>query len=159
MKVSRNFDAIAFSTILLATSIAGCSVNSDSIIKQKTYGAQVGVVNHTSQFIYSASVENGGGASSYPFHAGIANMCCVTLPEIWHPELVLRVRWDIPVGTEHRIKTKLVRVEKYDDVGSLYVHFFPNDEVRIVVTDWFGSNINHPIAPPIPGEKLESLYR
>lgn len=140
-----------------AAAVAGCSTSPAE--EKDVYGAQVGIVNHTADFIYSVSVGNGGGGPSYPFHAGVANMCCVTLPDRWHPNLEVWVHWDVPVGLEHRIKKKLVKVEKYDEAGSLYVHIFPHDEVRIVVSNWFGSNMNHPIAPPVPGEKLIKLYR
>ncbi|WP_371874397.1 DUF3304 domain-containing protein [Pseudoduganella plicata] len=116
--------------------------------KTDTYGAQIGLVNHTDRYIYSAAVGNGGGGSSFPYHAGIANICCVMLPKVWRPGLEFVVRWDVPEGRKHNVKEKLVKVERYDETGSLYVHFFPNDEIRIVVTEWYGASKNHPIPPP-----------
>lgn len=126
--------------------LAGCAVHTPE--HKETYGAQIGIVNHTDRYIYSASVGEGGGGSSFPFHAGIANICCVSLPRVWHPELQFLVRWDVPAGREHKVKEKVVMVERYDETGSLYVHFFPNDEIRIVVTSWYGGSENHPIPSP-----------
>ena len=43
------------------------------------------------------------------------------------------VRWNMPVGIQDVIKEKVVEVEKYDRPGSIYIHFFPDDEVRVIV--------------------------
>lgn len=45
----------ALSMVLLA----GCSTS--SAVDDSSYGASVGIVNHTGQFIYSASANGGGG--------------------------------------------------------------------------------------------------
>lgn len=82
--------------------------------------------------------------------AGAANMCCVTLPVTWRPGLTVRVGWDVPEGTTHIPNPNIVEVEKYDAPAEVYVHFFADDEVRVVVTTWVGASPNHPITPP-PG--------
>ena len=46
----------------------------------------------------------------------------------------VRVRWDMPIGHTHNVKEKIVEVEKYEETGSVYLHFFANDEVRVVVS-------------------------
>jgi hypothetical protein len=138
-----------FTAIFACFVLMGCAVNASE--SSETYGAQIGIVNHTGNYIYSASVGDGGGGSSFPYHAGIANICCVSLPKIWKPGLEYVVRWDVPEGRKHNAKEKLVKVERYDETGSLYVHFFDNDEIRIVVTRWYGESKNHPIPPPPPG--------
>jgi hypothetical protein len=61
----------------------------------------------------------------------------------------VRVRWDMPEGHTHIYKEKVVEVEKYDRPGSIYLHFFPNDEVRVVVSNAAGYSQKHPIAPPV----------
>ncbi|MDB5802342.1 MAG: hypothetical protein JWL63_3281 [Rhodocyclales bacterium] len=111
--------------------------------------AQVGIVNHTGKFIYSASVDGSGGGTMSAWGAGVAGVCCTSIPRVWHPGMKVLVRWDMPDGHTHIVKEKIVEVEKYDEPGSIYMHFFPNDEVRVVVS-WVGPrNPKHPIPPPV----------
>jgi hypothetical protein len=135
-----------FSAFFIAITVWGCVDAQDD--KPGSYGAQIGIVNHTNRYIYATMVGEQSGGHSDKHNPGAANICCISLPDEWHPELKLLVRWDMPEGTKHVWKEKVVRVEQYSKPGSLYLHFFPNDEVRIVVTNWAGSSSNHPIAPP-----------
>jgi hypothetical protein len=61
----------------------------------------------------------------------------------------VRVRWDMPIGHTHNVKEKIVEVEKYEETGSVYLHFFANDEVRVVVSPVGPRNPRHPIPPPV----------
>lgn len=137
---------------LLLCGLGACTLVRDMparrVEQESTYGAQIGIVNHTNRYIYSATVDGRGGGHSEAFNAGIGNMCCATLPVIWHPGLKVSVTWDMPAGREHVYKTKTVDVEKYGTPGSLYLHFFPDDEIRVVVTMWAGDSKEHPIPPP-----------
>jgi hypothetical protein len=54
----------------------------------------------------------------------------------------------MPKGVVDVWKEKIVEIEKYDRPGSIYLHFFPNDEVRVVVSNAAGYSSKHPIAPP-----------
>jgi hypothetical protein len=132
--------------LIYAISMAGCATQQATSPAAAT--AQVGIVNHTGKFIYSASVDGAGGGNMDRWGAGFANICCASIPEVWHPGLKVMVTWDMPEGHTHIIKEKLVEVEKYDEPGSVYLHFFPNDEVRVVVTSIVGSSSEHPIPPP-----------
>ncbi|MQA39595.1 DUF3304 domain-containing protein [Rugamonas aquatica] len=119
-----------------------------------TATAQVGIVNHTGNFIYSATVDGSGGGRMSAWGAAVANMCCTSIPRVWHPGMKVLVRWNMPVGTTDVIKEKIVEVEKYDKPGDIYMHFFPNDEIRVVVTNSAGYSQSHPIPPPVePKEK------
>lgn len=114
--------------------------------------AQVGIVNHTGNFIYSASLSGdevlgGGGGGMARWGAGGAEICCTSIPRVWHPGIKVLVRWDMPVGIVNVWKEKIVEVEKYDEPGSIYLHFFPNDEVRVVVSVYPGYSKAHPIPP------------
>lgn len=120
------------------------------------FKADIGIVNHTEHYIYSTSVNGVSGGHSHKMSAGIGNLCCVKLPMKWHPGLMVEVRWDMPEGIKHIYKSKIVEVEKYDEQGTLYVHFFPGDNVRVVVTNWVGASSKHPIAPP-PGTMMPPL--
>ena len=114
-----------------------------------TAGAQVGVVNHTGNYIYSASVNGAGGGKMSAWSAGGANICCASIPMVWYPGMKVRVRWNMPIGPQHVIKEKIVEVEKYDEPGDIYLHFFPNDEIRVIVTNIGGPSKKHPIPPPV----------
>ena len=127
-------------------SLSACAVAQQD--QPKTYGASVGIVNHTDKYIYATQVGSSGGGHAARFSAGIANVCCVVLPIEWHSGLRFNVQWDMPVGSKHVWKEKVVEVEKYDEPGSLYLHFFSDDKVRIVVTNWIGGAPEHPIPPP-----------
>lgn len=138
-------------TLFAALSLVACAGrnfdNSDST--PKTDAAQVGVVNHTGNYIYSASADGAGGGNMDRWGAGNASVCCTSIPRVWYPGMKVRVRWDMPNGHTHNVKEKIVDVEKYDEPGDIYLHFFPNDEIRVVVTNIGGSSQKHPIPPPI----------
>lgn len=137
--------------LLTALSLSACAGldNESTSAEPATAAAQVGVVNHTGNYIYSASVNGAGGGNTNAWRAGVANMCCTSIPRVWYPGMTVRVRWNMPVGRNDVIKEKIVEVEKYDETGSVYLHFFPNDEVRVVVSPVGPRNPKHPIPPPI----------
>jgi hypothetical protein len=116
--------------------------------QSETAPAQVGLVNHTGNFIYSASVNGASSGNMDAWSAGVAGVCCASIPRIWYPGMKVTVRWDMPEGRRHVIKEKVVEVEKYDEPGSIYIHVFPNDEVRVVVSRVGPINPRHPIRPP-----------
>lgn len=80
--------------------------------------------------------------------AGVGNVCCASVPKIWHQDMKVLVHWDMPEGSKHIFKEKVVDVEKYDEPGTIYLHFFPDDEVRVVVSQYAGWSRMHPIKPP-----------
>jgi hypothetical protein len=138
--------------------MASCSIVADKKINKDeipaVYGAQVGIVNHTDRYIYSAGAGDGGGGHANAYSAGIANICCVTMPDKWRPGLKLLVSWDVPDGRRHIVKKKLVEVERYEEPGSVYIHFFSDDQIRIVITNWYGGAPQHPISPPVMPESF-----
>jgi len=133
---------LAFGVLLLAA----CSTQPKA--DESNYGASVGIVNHTGNFIYSASVNGGGGGHMEAWGAGAANVCCVMVPKKWYPGMQVSVRWDMPQGSKHIYKEKLVEVERYEESGSVYIHVFPNDEVRVVISNYDGWSSKHPIQAP-----------
>ena len=118
--------------ILIA--LTGCATRSTDTDRGSSAIAGVGIVNHTGQFIYSASANGAGGGNMSAWGAGSPSTCCVIIPRVWHPHMTVRVRWNMPIGIKDVIKEKIVEVEKYDRLGDVYLNFFPNDEVRVVVS-------------------------
>ncbi|WP_263773071.1 DUF3304 domain-containing protein [Propionivibrio soli] len=156
-----------FVSLICAALLSGC-VTAQQKPQDALAGAQVGVVNHTGKYIYSSFVDGvpngdlpivggGSGANMSAWGAGIASTCCASIPRVWYPGMKVLVQWNMPDGTKDVIKEKIVEVEKYDRPGSIYLHFFPNDEVRVVITNVGPLNPNHPISPPVkPAPALPS---
>lgn len=115
----------------------------------KTVGAMVGIVNHTDRYIYSASVDGAGGDGMPEYGAGGASICCAAIPAAWYPGMKVEVRWNMPIGRTPVVKVKEVEVEKYDEPGDIYLHFFPEDRVRVIVTRYGGASTKHPIPAPV----------
>ncbi|MCC7682699.1 DUF3304 domain-containing protein [Janthinobacterium sp. FW305-128] len=128
--------------------LSGCALKARQVEEagpRTTATAQVGIVNHTGNYIYSASVDGAGGGNMARWGAGLANICCTSIPRVWYPGMMVLVRWNMPEGHTDVIKEKMVEVEKYDEPGDIYMHFFPNDEVRVVVSNAGGGSKTHPI--------------
>ena len=132
-------------TIALAVTVSGCALRQSQEQESDRATAQVGIANHTGNFIYSASVDGAGGANMARGGVGGADVCCTSIPRVWYPGMKVLVRWDMPVGHQHIVKEKVVEVEKYETPGSIYMHFFPNDEVRVVVSPVGPGNPAYPI--------------
>jgi hypothetical protein len=76
-----------------------------------------------------------------------SGVCCVWLPERWKPGLMVDVSWAVSDWTltpiddkSHFDRTKIrdvgmyrarVPVEKYQEPGNLYIHFFDGGRVRV----------------------------
>ncbi|MYM95823.1 DUF3304 domain-containing protein [Duganella vulcania] len=120
--------------IFVALAISGCSLRQTRAQQSDRAPAQIGIVNHTGSYIDSASVDGAGGGNMARWGVGGPDICCTSIPEVWHPGMKVLVRWDMPVGHQHIVKEKVVEVEKYERPGDIYMVFFPNDEVRVVVS-------------------------
>ena len=70
--------------------LAGCTAFAKQENPDAT--AQVGIVNHTDKYIYQATVDGAGGGRMSAWGAGIANICCTSIPRVWHPGMKVLVR-------------------------------------------------------------------
>ena len=137
----KNIKLIAY--FILTLFVGACSAQQE--VESTSATAAVGIVNHTGNYIYSATVDGAGGGNMSAWGAGMPDVCCTSIPRVWRPGIKVLVRWDMPDGHQHIVKEKTIEVEKYDKPGSVYLHFFPNDEVRVIVTSFPGPGPNHPI--------------
>jgi hypothetical protein len=64
------------------------------------------------------------------------------LPKTWFPGMKVKVRWK-PNGREWVEKT--TNIMRYHEVGTIYVHFFPGDQVRVVSANSGPTSSIHPI--------------
>ncbi|QJE00764.1 DUF3304 domain-containing protein [Massilia forsythiae] len=82
-------------------------------------------------------------------------ICCITIPKIWTPNLMVEIRWEVNriIQTSDFIKKAemegiyraRVPIESYTEADHLWVHFFPHGRVRVVVSR-FGPHAElHPI--------------
>ncbi|MGZ9713951.1 DUF3304 domain-containing protein [Glaciimonas sp. GNP009] len=73
------------------------------------------------------------------------------LPLQWQPGMKVKVRWK-PNARDWLEKT--TTIQRYERVGTLFVHFFANDEVRVLSANNYPESTHHPIlksvtiAPP-----------
>lgn len=134
---------------LLALVLSGCGTRPIDAEDEEMYGASVGIVNHTDKYVYSAGVNGAGGGTMSEFGAGGAGVCCARLPAKWRPGLMANVRVTFAVGRKLTRLEKTVEVERYDTPGSIYIHLFPDDQVRVVVSEYAGYSSGHPIPRPV----------
>lgn len=133
-------------SIAIALAVTGCAIRATQAQPSEMTAAGVGIVNHTGSYIYSASVNGAGGANMSRWGVGGADVCCASIPRVWYPGMKVRVRWNMPVGVKDVIKEKIVEVERYESPGSIYMHFFPNDEVRVIVSNVGPGDPAYPIS-------------
>ena len=134
----------------LALGLSGCaSLPAAQDDGPKMASAMVGIVNHTEKYVYSASVNGAGGGNMDEYAAGGAEVCCAMIPSKWYPGLKATVRVTFAVGRKLTGLSKVVEVEPYNEAGSIFIHLFPNDEVRVIVTRYGGSSTKHPIPAPV----------
>lgn len=132
----------------LAIALTGCA-SAFTEDQPETASAMVGIVNHTDRYIYSASVDGAGGDGMPAYGAGGASICCAVIPAVWYPGMKVTVRWNMPIGRTDVVKEKEVEVEKYQKPGSIYIHVFENDQIRVVVSEHPGYSRAHPIPAPV----------
>jgi hypothetical protein len=84
-----------------------------------------------------------------PFGCGGVLALGYPVPLKWRPGLKVKVRWNTytPGATDPTRHEKTTTILPYDRVGSVYVHFFPGDHVRVVIANNGATSPYHPIPP------------
>lgn len=67
------------------------------------------------------------------------------LPEKWYAGMTVKVRWNRPIDGEDSWYEKTTNIMRYTEVGNVYVHFFPGDQVRVVSALPYPESPLHPI--------------
>ncbi len=82
-----------------------------------------------------------------PFGCGGVLALGYPVPLKWRPGLKVKVTWNTyaPGASEPTRHEKTTTILPYDKVGSVYVHFFPGDQVRVAVSAYYG--VGHPLHP------------
>ena len=129
--------------------------------------------NHTDKSIVSIIVNGEGGILNATAQGGGGEVCCVILPRKWRPGLMATIKWQesgqfqrdekgnvvredgVPVVKEAPWKEHTLQVPKYGEkMGRLYIHFLPNDEVKVAVSLFGPGRAEH----PYQFEKYRSEY-
>jgi hypothetical protein len=94
-----------------------------------------------------ANVRQGGGGGE---------SCCVMIPEKWRPGLKVTVAWSYDTNQKDQLppppdQQKEVEIPEYKHGGKIWVHFYDNHQVKIVVSN---CSIEHPFYPMRAKDKL-----
>jgi hypothetical protein len=155
---------LGFAAFLSCAMLVGC-------FEEETTGVSVIGVNHTNVDIIEVSPTGGrGGIVTAYAHGTSGNVCCTTIPTKWRADLTATISWQdgsiakrdpagnrvlndgVPVLIEQPRKSKTVAIPKYDSAEDLWIHFFPNDEVKLVVSKYGPGHPKHGLPDPyIPG--------
>ena len=140
MKRTLGFITLAFSLLL-----AACG--------EETVAVSYSGYNHTDKNIVSIVVNGEGGVLHAPAHDGGGQVCCVVIPKKWKPALKVTIKWQeggtfqrddkgavkrengVPVVIEGPWKERTAEIPKYEELGYFYVVFFPNDDVKVAVSN------------------------
>lgn len=133
-------------------------------------GTSVGGVHHMGSryAIYEFFVDGSWGSNVGREGGGGSLVCCVAIPKKWRPGMTADIRWDVlhlpdDAPLEHDpskarnvesagMYRATVPVERYGQPGKLWVHFFPDGRVRVVVSNVGPEGAKHPIRDIDPGE-------
>ncbi len=164
----------AVACLLVVLSLSGCMVKDSEML-----GAPVEGYNHTSVAINRFTVNGAGGPNLGPYSGGGGQVCCGSVPRYWRPGLRAIVEWEkdpnprpaIPLErnkygtldpddykrhaanyTRHRV---VVEIPKYQEAGTLKVHFLPCDQVRVSADNIFYGVPGYPYNFPRKMEDTE----
>jgi hypothetical protein len=151
---------LSFAIILIASSYAGLHARTNrsdftavSISGVQHLGSKYAISEFYVNGYYASNIaRNGGGGST---------VCCAEIPERWHPGLTAEVRWAVVHWTKEGFTADglpqseevesvgtyraEVPIEKYSAVGHVWVHFFRDGQVRIVISSVGPEGEGHPI--------------
>ena len=114
-------------------------------------GGAISGQNYSGEGIQTFSVDGSWGGAIGRYSSG-GTVCCVTYPRIWTPELKVTIKWErsdcerqrhlctletaMQGKTPYKTFDKTIPIPEYSsDGGTVYVLFFPHDEVRIHITE------------------------
>lgn len=156
------FIGIGISLVLFG--LSGCqdpstskdkSTASAKTLADKAKGSIIGY-NHTADAIPYFYVGGATGPAIEPHGGGEKSTCCAIFPKKWRKELSVKVKWMTstsspglkePIVAWHE---KYVPIEKYGaEGGTVQVHFLPETEVRVLISQLSAGEPNYP-GPPKP---------
>lgn len=140
MKTNRNtFFLLRILSLAILLLVTGCAAKDEKV------PASIVGLNYTDNWVDTFSVNDGWGGNVGPHGGGGGFVCCVSIPKQWKAGLTAKIRWQTN-GDEVTWKEKVIEIPQYsEEEASIFaVHFFPNDEIKVLVTD---KGANHPSYP------------
>jgi len=149
--------------LLLSVFLAGC-------LEEEKVGLSYRAYNHTNEHIASIVINGEGGILDAGAHGEGGGVCCVVLPQKWRPGLSATIKWQpesdwlkdeqgrevIRDGKKVLVlapwKERTVEVPKYTsdelDRGTFFIHFFRDDDVKVLVATRWAGYAGHPYPHP-----------
>ncbi|WP_431478986.1 DUF3304 domain-containing protein [Massilia eburnea] len=118
--------------------------------EERTVGAAVVGFNHTKdKSIYMFAVNGAPGPNVDPESGGGKSMCCISLPAEWRPGMRVKIWWQYSRKNQGDPQPPSKQVEldvpQYGRrVGDIHVHFYDQDQVKVVVSN---CQPGHPFYP------------
>lgn len=148
-----NYCAIPAAALVFSM-LGGC-------LEEETVPLSYSAINRMDKGILSIAINGEGGVLNASAHeGGGATVCCVLLPRKWRPGLTVKITWQeagiykrdkhggivevdgVPIVIRGSWKEKSVEVPPYPkEMGTFYMVFLPNDEVRIAVKNGYPTEI------------------
>ncbi|WP_316667766.1 DUF3304 domain-containing protein [Ralstonia psammae] len=136
--------------LLLPALLAGCAMTG------QVNAMDIVGYNYTDDVVEAFSVNGYPGPNIYPHGGGGGFVCCISVPQEWKPGMTVTVKWtDDRNADPIPWKTRVVEVPRYthEDMGVFAVHFFPGDEVKVLVTDKLAGHADYPYPVPQVGRR------
>ena len=140
-----------FCLTLFALPLVACSSKERA---PESHSANLSAYNHTGDYIHQFYVDGQGGGNSQPYGGGGSFACCMSYPAQWRPGLSATVKWTTssgilgdtrPEASIPRWHEKVVPIDRYDVPGGLLnVHFLPEGEVRLVISNKGAGAVGYP---------------
>lgn len=109
-------------------------------------------VTHETGYIHSFYIEEPGVNNQPGWDQKYGGTNCggtiaagYPLPKKWYPGMTVKVRWNRPIKGEDSWHEKTTNIMRYTEVGQVFVHFFPGDQVRVVAANSGPTSSIHPI--------------
>ncbi|NNA45409.1 DUF3304 domain-containing protein [Pseudomonas lactis] len=146
----------AVGVALLITALMGC--NGEEEDKGPAI-AKISGYNHTENYIHRFFINGSWGGNVFAYGGGGKFVCCIKYPREWRPDLTATVRWSTsssdPEGPDDVYwHEEVVPIEYYDKLGSLNVHFLPDNKVRLLIWNGLAGSKGYrgPDAPEKPAD-------
>lgn len=139
----------ALLTAALLSTLSACTPAPEPVVPVPITGLDH-LADHLS--IQQFSVNGQGGAQA---GKGGSHVCCVNLPAKWRPGLTVNVAWGVTnwPAKVYSLHERDVAVDKYDEVGNLYIHFLRDGSVKAL------SSLYHPMGENYPGPAYSTVPR
>ncbi len=136
VRTMHAYRGASWAACVLAALLAGCTPRAE------TMGADITGYNHTQdQSLYYYTVNGNMGSNLGPGGGGGSFSCCVSIPRHWEPGTKVKVWWmyqgdtkELPPEPPPHVAEVELPPYKPSDVGSLQVHFYPDQKIKAVVS-------------------------